>query len=858
MTSVITPPALSFKRKAITETASPAHGCLLVYPMNKKSKQRVAVGDSTGLFKAFSVGKRLEPVVVFETLETVAQAGEGGVEKEKKAITAATLFSEQLFYIQGSVIHAYSRKGKPFFTVDTNVTEKVHSLAIETPFIFLAGDFMVTTMSETKEVGFFLSPDRVNDMCVYAVPSATVRDGERQLGDYVSCLACNDRVLRLVQANRLVEEISCEAALTTVIYHNLSRLLFYGTQSGTIGVMAVMESGGLRRVDAPMLKGLGGTITSLGLADVNADGQDELLVGYDDGTVCVLIVQPSGSLSSTGVSTVQLTPVWAGGVGERVMSIAGGIITQTAAQPDVLVHTFSGQVIAFTLDTDEPRENAQAAAADAAVKQATLIAKQQDTQGEIEQLRALVAQRTRELSEAPVLREVGDAPVLTVRARFKMSVILTPVEGTPMLSLVVSADAPLYGMLLQCNAALTFVSTESATVKTRAAGGGAASTSPSSLSSTSTVGPSTTIATITPAQRGSKRLEVHMWVDEGVADTLRATVYSAQAPRTAQIKYIPLCALPLYERVPSGEASLLSSEVVQSMSRLIILGAFQGQDALIWLGQLVPSMADVPRCVEDHQRFVFTSRFLGSLLTVDIEDDQDSDSCSRVIFGCNSLVTLATIKRHIVQACAERSLSISTREHILCQTVLHQLRQLYPLMSSLSSSQRRWKLLQGLRELQGAEGNLSFLPQSFQEVLASAEEVQAEAEAEAQQEGYLKRSVTALYRSFVYFKGHAPLFGETIRVQLEAASCGLGFNPAVLEKIMYPGDTTLQEAAAVEVAAMSTTVLASIKTATLAAPTATTIAAVAGDVDAECPTLDNSSKVPSHIVSSPSMSDGET
>ncbi|CAC9507517.1 hypothetical protein conserved [Leishmania donovani] len=855
MKSGIAPPTLSFKRKAITETASAAHGCLLVYPVSKKSKQRVAVGDSTGLFKVFSVGKRLEPVVAFETPETVAQTGESGAEKEKKAITAATLFSDQLFYIQGSVLHAYSRKGKPFFTVDTNVTERVHSLAIETPFIFLAGDFMVTTMSERKELGFFLAPDRVNDMCVYIVPSAVMRDGERQLGDYVSCLACNDRVLRLVQANKLVEEVSCEAALTTVVYHSVQRLLFYGTQSGSIGVMAVADNGSVHKVGAHMPDGPRGTITSLGFADVNADGQDELLVGYDDGTVCVMVVHLSRSMSITGIDAVQLTLVWAGSVEERVMSVAGGIITHTAAQPDVLVHTFSGQVVAFTLDTDEPRGDTQAAAAEAAAKQAALIAKQQDTQGEIAQLRALVAQRTRELSEVPVLRKAEEAPVLTVSAGFKMSVTLTPVEAMPMLSLVVSADASLEGMLIQCNAALTFVSTDNTAVKTRVVGGGAASTSPSTQSATAAVGSSTTIATVTPVQRGSKRLEVHMWGDEGVADTLRATVYSAQAPRTAQVKYVPLCALPLYERVPSVDKSVLSGDVVQSMSRLIVLGTFQVQDARMWLGQLVPGIVDALHLAEEQQRFVFTSRFSGSVLTVDIEDDQDGDKGSRAIFACNSLVTLATVKRHIVQVCAERGLNISTREHILCQTVLHQLQQLYPLMSSMSSSQRRWQLLQGLRELQGSETNLDFLPNLFQEVLASAEEVQAEAEAEAQQEGYLKRAVAALYRSFVYFKGHAPLFSEAIRVQLEAASCGLSFDPAALEKIMYPGDTTLQEAAAVEVAAMSTTALASMKPAAYVPLTAPTIAHVAGDADAECPALADSSEAPSHIASSASLSD---
>ncbi|KAK7195503.1 hypothetical protein NESM_000477900 [Novymonas esmeraldas] len=841
MASTIAPPALSFKRKAITDTASAARGCLLVYPASKKAKQRVAVGDSTGLFKVFSVGKRLEPVIAFDTPATVAQVGDTGAAREKRAITAATLFSDQLFYMQGSVLHAYSRKGKPFFTVDTNVTERVHSLAIDTPFIFLSGDFMVTTMSETKELGFYLSPDRVQDMCVYVAPGAMMRDGERQLGDYVCCLACNDRVLRLVQANTLVEEVSCEAALTTVMYHGVLRLVFYGTQSGSIGVMVVRESGSLRRVGSLLPDGVGAAITSFGMADVNADGQEELLVGYDDGTVHVMVVQVSRTPGAGGIDAVQLNQVWAGGVGERVMSVAGGVITHTAAQPDVLVHTFSGQLIAFSLDLDGPREDVQAAAAEAAARQAALLAKQQDLQSEMEQLRTLLAARTRELSEAPVLKEAKEAPVLTVSASFTLSVTLTPVEAAPAVSLVVSADAPLEGMLLRCTTALAFVSTDSATVKSR--------TTPAAAVGDAG-GTSTTIATVTPTVRGSKRLEVHIWVDEGVADTLCATVYSAQAPRTALVRYVPLCALPLHERVSSADSAVLTSDVVQSMSRLIVLGDHQASDTLAWLGQLVPGMADLPRRTEEFQRFIFTSAFLGSVLTVDVEDDQDGGG-SRTVFCSNSLVTLATVKRHVVQACAERGVRITTREHVLCNTVLHQLQLLYPLMSSLSSSQRRWKLLQGLRELQGVETDLDFLPHTFREVLASAEEVQVEAEAETHQEGHLKRAVAALYRSFVYFNGHAPLFSEAIRGRLEAAACGLGFHPETLERIVYPGDTTLREAAALEVAAMTSTVLGST---TFAASSATTTAAV---VIGERQTLEDSSEAPSRVVSSPSVTDQE-
>lgn len=867
MAALVAPPTLTYKRKLLTKSAATARGCLLVYPVGKKAKQRVAVGDSTGLFRVFSIGKRLEPVLAFETPETVAPNSGTGAEKDKKTISAATLYSDQLFFIQGSVLHAYSRKGKPFFTVDTNVTEKVSALAIDTPFIFIAGDFMVTTMNETKEIGFYLSPDRVNDMCVYVTPAAAPREGERQLEDYVCCLACNDRVLRLIQSNKLMEEVSCEATLTTLVFHAPEKLLLYGTQSGSIGVLKVKDYGGLRRVGSFMpgnssssssagASSSSSSITSFGLADVNVDGQDELLVGYDDGTVSVFALQLTRSSGSVA-DAVALTLVWSGSVGERVTSVAGGIITGSPEQPDVLAHTYSGQVIAFTLDTEVVKEDVQAAAAEAAERQAALLAKQQDTQNEIERLRSLIARRTEELSVPPPTPKAKEAPpVLTITATFTLTVTLTPLEAAPMLSLVIFADVPLEGVMLRCSAPLTFVSTESAVVKTRTA-----------ASPTSAV----VVATVSPVQQGGKRVEVQLWADEGVADTLQITAYSGQAPRTAQVKYAPLYALPLYERVSSDSVAALAPAMLQAMSRWIVLGSFTGQDVLEWMGQLLPDLADIPHRATTH-RHVFVSDFLQSTLVVELDDaEPGGGDDSRAVFSCNSLVTLATVKRHVSQACAQLGVTITTREHVLFETAQRQLQQLYPVMTSLSNSQHRLQLLQGLRELQGAEDDLSFLPSHLQEVLASAEEVEVEAEAESHQEAYLKRAVAAIYSSLVYFKNHAPPLNDAMRLRLEAASCGLGFDTTLLERIFFPRGEQQEEAAMLETNGHAGSTYSPLTTATTpttesampilpsaALPThAPAAAAAAATLPAETSPVREASEMRNTIVSSPSASEDD-
>lgn len=789
------PSSISFKQKVIYSTAATSRGCLLVYPPGKKSRQRFAVGDSTGVFRVFSIGKRLDAVLAFETDD--AKSGTAILPcVGKKAISAATLFSDQLFYAQGSVLRAYSRKGKNFFSTETNVTEQLTAIWIETPFIFLAGEFMVTTMVESKEIGFFLSPDRVHDMCVYSITKSGNSDAAPQLDDYMCCLACNDRSLRLVQSNKMVEAMSCEASLTALRLDTSARRVFYGTQVGSIGVMKIQNNGMLRRCgghlpfeDATSAPGSAGVaqrrggdgatvcVTCLGLADVNGDGVDELLVGYEDGTVRVFSIvaeqssptaRPSAKLES---GAVVLTVIWTGSVGERVMSIAGGVITQSPDQPDILIHTYSGQVIAFTLDADGPVRNAAAAAEIAAFHKAALEAKQQDTEREIAELRALIEQRTSELSEATGAVKTP-APVVAVASTFKATATLTPIENMPLLSLVVYADVPLEGVLVQCAPELTFMSTDMATVSRQLDNCGSRGAA------------SRRLLAVSPSQKGAKRLEVHLWADEGRTDTLRLTVISAIAPRTAQMKWVPLYSLPLFARVSADTPDILPEDAPRIISKLIISGSFAGQDVHEWLGQLLPGMAEAPY-QEGVNRFAFVSKFLSSVLVVDAEDDQQG-GVGRVVFSSNSLLTLASIKRHVTSMTAQRGVSIVVREHILFNSAVHQLRQLQPMMEAMASSARRLQLVKGLQELQGSETHLDFLPVHLQEILASAEEIQVEVDLQAQQQAYIRRTIAGLYSSLVYFKNHTTPLTVATRKQLEAVSCGIEYNPKTLEMLLFP------------------------------------------------------------------------
>jgi len=185
------------------------------------------------------------------------------------------------------------------------------------------------------------------------------------------------------------------------------------------------------------------------------------------------------------------------------------------------------------------------------------------------------------------------------------------------------------------------------------------------------------------------------------------------------------------------------------------------------------------------RRFVFVSKFLSSVLVVEVEDDTQG-GVGRVVFATNSLTTLASIKRHVMNAMAQRGSSITTREHVFFSSATHQLQQLQPVMEAMESSARRLQLVKGLQELQGSETDMAFLPLHLQEVLASAEDIHVEVDSQAQQQAYVRRTIVSLYSSLVFFKNHAPPLTAAVRKQLESVSCGIEYNFKSLEMLLFP------------------------------------------------------------------------
>jgi hypothetical protein len=212
---------------------------------------------------------------------------------------------------------------------------------------------------DTKDAGYFMARDRINDLLVEPVINMV---------DHNPILACQDRYVRMLDVNKLHYETFVQGAVmslsrlhdtsyTDVLKQSKEKAVVFGTDSGLIGEL---------RMDPNMIKpgwllqnvrGLG-SVTALVPHDLTKNGVDDFVVGRDDGEIQVF------SLEDTGTNGVQPVLVTSKNINECVQDLKVGTVS-TATFDEVVVASYSGRISSFTTEpsTDAGMQAFQAAPA---------------------------------------------------------------------------------------------------------------------------------------------------------------------------------------------------------------------------------------------------------------------------------------------------------------------------------------------------------------------------------------------------------------------------------------------------------------------------------------------------------------
>ncbi|OXB56579.1 hypothetical protein ASZ78_013753 [Callipepla squamata] len=241
---------------------------------------------------------------------------------------------EKIFVATGSEVRGFTKRGKQFLSFETNLTEDIKAMHISGADLFLCASYIYNHYCDCKDKHYYLSRDKINDVLCLPV-------------DKVNCitpvLACQDRVLRVLQGSDLLYEVEVPGPPTVLALNNgdggdSGEEIVYGTSDGKLGLVQITGSAPVPKWEIKNEKKRGG-ILCIDSFDILRDGVKELLVGRDDGVLEIY------SFESADDPVLRYDYV----LSESISSIQGGCVGKDGYD-EVLACTYSGWLTGLTTE----------------------------------------------------------------------------------------------------------------------------------------------------------------------------------------------------------------------------------------------------------------------------------------------------------------------------------------------------------------------------------------------------------------------------------------------------------------------------------------------------------------------------
>ncbi|WAQ99051.1 BBS7-like protein [Mya arenaria] len=460
---------------------------------------------------------------------------------------------ERIFTASGPEVKGYTKKGKNFLTFDSNMSEGIESIYVEGADLFCCGKFMYNHYHDCKDTNFFLSGDQVND--VICLPSLLV-------SPLTPVLACQDRVLRVLQDSELLYEVEVPGPPVTLsLYGNDAgedgTELLFGTSDGRVGLVQIGRDCPSHRWELPNEKRNGGVLC-IDNYDITADGVLDLIVGRDDGLVEVYSYDDSDEPIHRHTHTCS----------ESVTSVQGGILG-SAGYDEIVCTTYAGWVFGLTSESKQKQVGPDSTILTANGKQ-KIIAMRTD----LEQLQnKVMEEREKYQHTAQSNTAISAVPTFNINDKF----VLNREDASYTLSL--ELQMPIDNVLLQSDVPIDLLDVEknSAVV---------------SYSACSPEEGNFLLATYR-CQANTTRLELKIRSIEGQYGTIQAYVTPRVQPKTCKAEQYQIKPLP--------------------HNTLTLTGQFSQAEMHSWVCFCLPELPEKTP-PGDEVQFHFTSTFLDTQL----------------------------------------------------------------------------------------------------------------------------------------------------------------------------------------------------------------------------------------------------
>lgn len=617
---------------------------------------------------------------------------------------------DKVFVSTGQMIRGITKKGKEFFTFNTSLSETITCMKVEDSKIWTGAEFVFNVFDNGRDVEFFMAPDRINDLCIAHVTRAE---------EYDAVLGCQDRFVRIVQGSSCALDCAVDASVTTVHHYtggahggaggaggSSFQQVVYGCQDGSMGQVMMDASRTKKgwRV-GHVGSSTSSSITAIDSIDFTKDDVKDICVARDDGMVCVygfdMSPEPAIQFSAN--------------VGESVRSLATGQVGNPSFD-EMVVCSYSGKVFSFTMEplgaADEDDSYGRSKSTVQREGRIRVMRK------ELDELRKKVDKEREKYSKV-------SEDFIPVEQQFKVkeSFQLDADEAAYKLSLEIPMPIDVVALQSPVPVDLLDVDTSECIV----------SRTPPDRDNGNAL-----LATYR-CQESMNRITISLRTVEGQFGELQAMVIAKMAPKTAQIVRMQIKPLSLHHRLHGDVDD-------RPMNRLRLAGGFTLGQMHEWVANCLP---DVPsRVTEDEVRMVFRNVFLGTQLSATYKKGE-------AVFLSDSVSTIAILKEVITKAATSRKVRVELSFEIKDETIPHFLRLIDPKLSYTLSLARKVEIVEALREIRLADGEMTFLAPEYREVLENTEKIKREFKNRPRALEMLYGLVTDAFVDRHKFKGHS-------------------------------------------------------------------------------------------------------
>nr|KAF6400434.1 Bardet-Biedl syndrome 7 [Rousettus aegyptiacus] len=604
-----------------------------------RATQKVVLGDHDGVVTCFGM-KKGEAVAVFKTLpgQKIARLELGGVLNTPQ---------EKIFVASGSEIRGFTKRGKQFLSFETNLTESIKAMYVSGSDLFLSASYIYNHYCDCKDQHYYLSGDRINDVICLPV---------ERLSRLTPVLACQDRVLRVLQGSDVLYEVEVPGPPTALALHggnggDSGEDLLFGTSDGKLGIIQVTTAKPIHKWEIRNERKRGGVLC-VDSFDIVGDGVKDLLVGRDDGVVEVY------SLHHANEPVLKFDQA----LSESITSIQGGCVGKDGYD-EIVVSTYSGWVTGLTT---EPVHRESGPGEELKISQ-EMQNKISSLRSELEQLQYRVLQeRERYQQASQSSRAVFAVPSFSINDKFTLN------KDDASYSLILEVQTAIDNVLIQSDVPIDLLDVDknSAVV---------------SFSSCDSESNDNFLLATYRCQANTTRLELKIRSIEGQYGTLQAYVTPRIQPKTCQVRQYLIKPLSLHQRTHCIDHD-------RPVNTLTLTGQFSFAEVHSWVVFCLPEVPEKPPAGESVT-FYFQNTFL---------DTQLESHCRKGegVFKSDNISTISILKDVLSKEATKRKINLNISYEINEVSVKHTLKLIHPKLEYQLLLAKKVQLIDALKKRQ--------------------------------------------------------------------------------------------------------------------------------------------------------------